>query len=1051
MRHLSETIEISLGLIETSASLYLSAPAQLLDHQELAPVSHAIRQAWSELGLSAVICVDDQPTAYIKEQKRFTKDQKERLLKFLWNQGTAPQLILIEETRIEVHSALARPPSKAGQSWSSQSLVESLDRLADDIETHRLWSFLKRIETGQFYRDYPAKFSSDQAVDKNLLNNLRYVRNRLVECGCENIEHLHALLGRLLFISFLEARKFIGSKHFPGRSNSLIELFDNHADAPRKGIDLLYDKLFASLQKEFNGSMFTSSLDEEKSQLSPEGFILLSEFFQGHEIDTGQTVLPFDTYDFATIPVETISAIYEDFLHAEDSKAKHELGAYYTPRHLAEMVVNMAARDGKKIENWKFFDPSCGSGIFLVIAFNLLAEHWLYRSDPSNHQRNRSTKINQLIEMLCNQIRGVDLNPTACRIAAFSLYLAIFEKVRPVDLDEFKKKLNGRPILPNLLEPTPRNSDNTAVITCSDFNRLPEDFPRDFNCVIGNPPWKNRGTKQLAFPFVDKAGGFVCDGGNVCFVLPTTMLVLKNSLLNQDWLSNHFVSDVMNLADYQNVLFTGSTLPALILKYTDSQPTKEDRIRYYTPKVTRYDPRQGLIPLEANDLKEVSYRDILQKPSSESFRLRWITNFWGSKRDLNLISRLRRMPRLGNYFEENATDRPIFRKGVGFQPYYSEQTKGSPEELDWNLTDPYLVTDQLGDLVVSSNILKNQTLEGFLSSHASRKGAPASLDLLRRKPENFVFEPPMVLGNKGFTTAAFCSSKARFQDAIHSISAPRKFEPYLKFLTALFNSDLAKYFMFFCAPGWIAGRKQIHQDDKMLLPFPMPGSPHSSRNAGAILEQIEQIFDGLEGDSNRNVTLKNDFLIQEARERLNELIFQYYGIGKQERILIKDACEIWAPSTRKQPTSRNVPAATVPTPHQINSYAKTLCHVLNSWAKTTNSEYRISLDQTYTPPKNSLRLLALKISNETKRKRGIRLQEPEDILFTTLRKVEAALSDSHPPFQYLRGLTYYDGDRIFLLKPDTLRHWAQSTALNDADDILAALREKFYREEETSS
>ena len=56
-----------------------------------------------------------------------------------------------------------------------------------------------------------------------------------------------------------------------------------------------------------------------------------------------------------------------------------------------------------------------------------------------------------MLEILRKQIRGVDVNPDACRITAFSLYLALFEKLKPIDVDEFKEKVSQGPFLPPLL------------------------------------------------------------------------------------------------------------------------------------------------------------------------------------------------------------------------------------------------------------------------------------------------------------------------------------------------------------------------------------------------------------------------------------------------------------------------------------------------------------------------------------------------------------------------------------------------------------------------
>ena len=96
MPTLSPGIERELGVDQTAASLYLREPSQLLDHAELAPHAHAVRYAWDTLKLSGVLCVDGQPSVYFKEQARFSTDQKEKLVKFLWNQGMSHQLLKLQ-------------------------------------------------------------------------------------------------------------------------------------------------------------------------------------------------------------------------------------------------------------------------------------------------------------------------------------------------------------------------------------------------------------------------------------------------------------------------------------------------------------------------------------------------------------------------------------------------------------------------------------------------------------------------------------------------------------------------------------------------------------------------------------------------------------------------------------------------------------------------------------------------------------------------------------------------------------------------------------------
>ena len=1051
MSGLTKSVESSLGLRDTAGSLYISELSDLLNYRELASVSHAIRHAWETMKLDGVICIDSQPAAYFKQQKTFTAAQKEKLVRFFWNHGTASQLILISETKLEVFSSQAKAPRKNDESWASSSLVESIDDLAEKLETHELYSFLKRIETGELYRAHREKFDPENAVDKSLLKNLHHLRDKLSNCGATDLEALHALLGRLLFICFLEARGFIGAKHFPGKADSLQGFLETHLSNPEKGISLLYDKLFKSLQKEFNGSLFSTSMEEERAQLSKEGFTELVHFFRGDELSEGQTVLPFSIYDFNVIPVETISAIYEDFLEAEDSAGKHKDGAYYTPRHLAELTVNLAVRGGSDVANWKFLDPSCGSGIFLVIAFNLLAEHWLFHGEESNSRRHKGTKINCLIDILCNQIRGVDKNPTACRIAAFSLYLALFEKIRPIDLDEFKRKIDGKPILPNLLKPTNRNADNTAVITCSDFTKLPSVYPQNFDCVIGNPPWSLRGTKQIAIPFVNRAGDYLKEEQNCCFVLPTSMLLPKQATLGKEWFLEHTVSNIINLADYRRVLFAGPELPSFIIRFSSLAPCKETHsIDYYTPRMSRYDSRQGLIVIESDELKTVSQREILSCEKPEDFRILWISRFCGSQRDLNLIQRLRLMPQLGKVLEKD--NELGLKKGVGFKPFYPGETKDSPKNLnddEWDLSDPYLPSSSLQSLLLTSDSWQGHTLKSLLSGLKSRNENPASTSLLSRKPKKEVFTPPMVLLNEGFTKAAYCSEKVRFQDAIHSISGPPSSAPHLKLLVAFFSSDLAHYFFFYCSSGWMSGRARVHMDEKMLLPFPLPGSPFLGKDSHQALEEIGTTFDQLEARLAKNKLLEKEPLIEEAREHLNDLVYRYYGINASERILIEDTLKIWVPSVNKRPYSTNIPSLDPPTPTEISEYSKTTTQVINSWASATGSNYRVRLEDSIRPPDNRLRLVILKLHKAGKKTRKIKMVENSDLFVSSLRKMEKALSKVDPPFQFLRGMTFFDGNRILLLKPDTRRHWSRTSGLNDADEVLSTLREDFINQKKT--
>jgi hypothetical protein len=180
MSRVSTTIENALGLNTTKASLYLTSPDQLMLHPELAMVAFSVRHAWKILKLDGVLIIDNQPAAYLKQSATaFQKARIEDWIRFLWNHGTAPLLILIEPTNIAVHSSMTRPPSQEGKPWSELSIVESWSIVAEALEQNSLSEYLRRIETGEIYRAYSDKFNTENAVDRCLMENLHHLRNQL--------------------------------------------------------------------------------------------------------------------------------------------------------------------------------------------------------------------------------------------------------------------------------------------------------------------------------------------------------------------------------------------------------------------------------------------------------------------------------------------------------------------------------------------------------------------------------------------------------------------------------------------------------------------------------------------------------------------------------------------------------------------------------------------------------------------------------------------------------------------------------------------------------
>ena len=191
---------------------------------------------------------------------------------------------------------------------------------------------------------------------------------------------------RLVFTCYLFDREVIGQNYLAAIGlPDASHLRDVLAIIPAtEAKDVLY-RLFRRLGEDFNGDLFSNDLAAEAELINETHLNTLNEFFRGTTVRTGQR--SFWPYDFGIIPIETISAIYERFLKASDQQT----GAFYTPRFLAEVVLDSALENTPSLLGKRFLDPACGSGIFLVGLFNRMAEEWRRESDCSQRPPGEGT------------------------------------------------------------------------------------------------------------------------------------------------------------------------------------------------------------------------------------------------------------------------------------------------------------------------------------------------------------------------------------------------------------------------------------------------------------------------------------------------------------------------------------------------------------------------------------------------------------------------------------------------------------------------------------
>ncbi|MCA9091179.1 MAG: N-6 DNA methylase [Planctomycetaceae bacterium] len=984
--------------------------------------AHLLRRAFDTLDVNGVLCVDDIPLVYFKLMKQMTPNRVRDLHKQFWNHGGAAVLVVVGEDRVEIYSGMLRPsPDDTG---SVTALVTTLERTASGLT-----EFLASVETGEFFRRNQKSFDPSQRVDRDLLDNLKRTREKLDEESTTAIsaEVLDALLCRLVFTCYLFDRSVIGQNYLAEVSiQSASSLQDVLNIQPQDvAVDALY-RLFGKLGEDFNGDLFSDDLGSEEALINSDHVRVLRDFFNGTNVQTGQQV--FWPYDFGVIPIETISAIYERFLTPED-KAK---GAFYTPRFLAEIVIDTALTNIETIAGKRFLDPACGSGIFLVGLFNRLAEEWKQENPRARNDR----KSRELMRLLQESLFGVDVSLTACRITAFSLYLAYLDQLTPPDIQALQAK--GR-ALPRLVR-HPESSEEGNIWNY-DFFREDIAFPNDVDVVIGNPPWGSFATastpagkwcaarerivpdKQIATCFVWKATEHVSDDGEICFVLPHGVLFNHGTQairFQRSWFESHSIDRVLNLADLRFLLFEKAIHPALVISYRPMSGQKASPIEYSAPKADWTFTQTEVLAISSIDKTTLATEEVIQNLESPDAPQIWKGYFWATGRDRRLLDRLKSLPRLREIVrqtKESKSNKP-WLIAEGFQPLGENDDPERGRTLELNSTD----------FIPASS----KAIELFLLPDDCDQLDSGRFDVRRGSEETAeVFRAPHVLVTKGFRRIAFADFDVSFRHALRGITGPVGDREQLMFLAAYLRSPVARYYLFHTSSNWAIYRPEVHVKELLAVPFFLPEKHPDPDRARAIISEVASIVEEAKVASKNNM-LSRATEINKATRRAECLIYEYFDILPMESVLLDDTMSVSAKST--QPTLSKMPVPTVrhATDNDFKAYNATLCDLLNRWGagsgEVVSSEILRSGDI-------GIAIAVLTKSTEDK----ISPTADGTALTRVLADIRGVVAKQQASIHFYRGLMVFDQDRLFVVKPIGKRYWTRTAALNDADEIASSI------------
>lgn len=172
-----------------------------------------------ELGAKAIYFVEDYPAvlffALDKDLGENTSALEERIRNLhlkVWNTGSVPVFFVALPHELRIYSAYQKP-AKTLEEWRSSNRwldhVESLTKVIELTDFSR-----QMIESGRLFQKYQDEFNLNKRVDNFLLSNLRLLREKLEKGDVSKRLSVHALIGRSIFIRYLEDRRILTEDYF---------------------------------------------------------------------------------------------------------------------------------------------------------------------------------------------------------------------------------------------------------------------------------------------------------------------------------------------------------------------------------------------------------------------------------------------------------------------------------------------------------------------------------------------------------------------------------------------------------------------------------------------------------------------------------------------------------------------------------------------------------------------------------------------------------------------------------------------------------------------
>jgi hypothetical protein len=248
-----------------------------------------------------------------------------------------------------------------------------------------------------------------------------------------------------------------------------------------------------------------------------------------------------------------------------------------------------------------------------------------------------------------------------------------------------------------------------------------------------------------------------------------------------------------------------------------------------------------------------------------------------------------------------------------------------------------------------------------------------------------------------------------FNDSIIGIAAPGRTAEQLQALTAMLNSSLARYLLFLTATSWGVERPRLEAQDLSALPLAMP--------EGKVVRELARI----------TARASRKGASQEDRQAIDEIVAELHRLSATDRRQIDDLLRYGIDLHIRKARSA---AFQPPKNGALKRYRSILERQLGA---ALGVEVQSSLVHDEHP------WATVSI--------GLDGPPPDLVDHAKLAELGQSAQESSGSVVLRRTLRVYKTHGVLMTKPTEARHWSESAALQDADDVVAECLRAAAREE----